>query len=332
MSNQIEVVTLDQLISLDHNYRKFKELWNFDEIKKELEKIEANNKSDYNGYGIFRLFLCLLIQFMEDLSDRELEESLKSNLASKWFCNFGILEKTPDYSLFTRIRKRIGTNKLSKIFNILRSQLKEQGYMNEVFTFIDASHLISKASLWKEKDKAIKKKYDKLNNEILPKIAKDKQAKFGCKGNNKFWYGFKKHTSVDMQSGMINKVAITSAEVIDSKGMKHIIPKSGAVHADKGYCDKNAKAAAAKRNLHLAAIKKNNMIGKNKDLDKWHSKLRSPYERVFSKTNHRVRYQGIAKNQFTAFMEAIAQNFKRMIVLNKLYPPPVNLTTRDNCV
>ena len=28
------------------------------------------------------------------------------------------------------------------------------------------------------------------------------------------------------------------------------------------------------------------MIGKNKDLDKWRTKLRSPYERVFSKTNH----------------------------------------------
>ena len=33
---------------------------------------------------------------------------------------------------------------------------------------------ISKAQLWKERDKAIKKKYDKLNNEIIPKIARDK--------------------------------------------------------------------------------------------------------------------------------------------------------------
>ena len=64
------------------------------------------------------------------------------------------------------------------------------------------------------------------------------------------------------------------------------------------------------------------MIDKNKDLDKQYTKLRSPYERIFSKTNHRVRYQGIAKNQFTAFMEAIAHNFKRLIVPNDLYPPP----------
>ena len=63
------------------------------------------------------------------------------------------------------------------------------------------------------------------------------------------------------------------------------------------------------------------MIDKNKDLDKWYCKLRSPYERIFSKTNHRVRYQGIQKNQFTAFMESIAHNFKRMAVLNEIYPP-----------
>lgn len=315
------MVNLNQLIDKNHNYRKFKELWDLNPVKKELEKIEIEKGADFKGYGIFRLFLCLLVQFMENLSDRELEESLKSNLASKWFCEFSLLEKTPDYSLFTRIRAKIGTSRLSAIFNILKDQLRDKGYMSEVFTFIDASHLISKASLWQERDEAIKEKYDKLNNEVLPKIARDKEANFGCKGNNKFWYGFKKHTSVDMQSGMINKVAITKASVIDSKGMKHVIPNQGAVYADKGYSDKNAKIAAAKRDLHLAAVKKNNMKGKNKDLDKFYTKLRSPYERVFSKTSHRVRYTGIAKNQFTAFMEAISHNFKRMIILNELYPP-----------
>ena len=42
-----------------------------------------------------------------------------------------------------------------------------------------------KASLWEERDKAIKEKYNKLNNETLPKFAKDKEANFGCKGGNK---------------------------------------------------------------------------------------------------------------------------------------------------
>jgi transposase, IS5 family len=318
MSSQIEMVSLEELVPNNHIYRKFKELWSFSEIEKEMNQMELN--SNHKGFGAFRLFLCLLVQFMEDLSDRELETYIQGNNHAKWLCEFSLVEKTPDHSVFGNARKRIGTKRLSKIFNLLKEQLKKKGYMNEVFTFIDASHLISKATLWKERDKAIKEKHEKLNNEILPKFAKDKQANFGCKGGNKFWYGFKKHASVDMQSGMINKVAVTKASTIDSKGMKHVIPESGAVYADKGYCDKNAKAAAAKKNLHLAAMKKNNMLDKNKDLDKWYCKLRSPYERIFSKTNHRVRYKGIEKNQFTAFMESISHNFKRMIVLDELYP------------
>ena len=46
--------------------------------------------------------------------------------------------------------------------------------MSEVFTFVDASHLITKANLWKERDKAIQEKYDKLNNEVPPKVVADK--------------------------------------------------------------------------------------------------------------------------------------------------------------
>ena len=74
-SKQMEVVTLDQLVFDNHIYRKFLKLWNLSEIKIELEKIEVD--SDHKGYGIFRLFLCLLLQFMEDLSDSELETYTK---------------------------------------------------------------------------------------------------------------------------------------------------------------------------------------------------------------------------------------------------------------
>ena len=181
---------------------------------------------------------------------------------------------------------------------------------------MDASHLIAKASLWEERDEALKQKYEKLNNEVLPKVAHDKQARIGCKGKNKFWYGYKKHVSVDMQSGMINKVGITPANLTDAQGMKHVCPSQGAIYADKGYCTKPAKQAAARKGCHLAAIKKNNMKGKNADQDRWYSKMRAPYERVFSQDPKRVRYKGIAKNQFTAFMQAICFNLKRVLVLS----------------
>ena len=251
------------------------------------------------------------------MSDRELERFIRENVTSRWFCGFSLLEKTPDHTVFTRARDRIGTQRMSKIFSILRDQLRMKGYMNEVFRFVDASHLIAKSQLWKERDEAIRRKYEKLNNEILPKIAHDKEARIGCKGTNKFWYGYKKHVSVDMQSGCVNKVAITPANLPDTKGMKHVCPLQGAVFADKGYCVGDAPKAAARRGCHLAAVKKNNMKVKNKELDKWYTKMRAPYERIFSNVRKRVRYCGVVKNQFAAFMEAIAINTKRCLVLER---------------
>lgn len=309
----MQMVSLNELVSSNHQYRKFKELFNFSVADKVLASIES--PANYKGFGVSRLFKCLLLQFMEDLSDRELERYMSDSNSAKWLCDFDLREKTPDHTVFSKMRSKIGTQVLSKIFTLLRSQLRSKGYMSEVFTFVDASHLISKAALWEERDEVRRRKYEKLNNETLPIVAIDKQARIGCKGSNKFWYGYKKHVSVDMSSGLINKVAITPANITDSKGFKHVVPNSGTVYADKGYCDKNSKQAATIKGVHLAAVKKNNMKAKNKDLDKYYTKLRSPFESVFSQDNKRARYRGTAKNQFSAFMQAMCFNLKRLVVI-----------------
>ena len=262
--HQMEAVSLDDLVPNTHSYRQFSALWSFEGVAQHLKKLEKDNA--YKGYGLLRLFKCLLLQFLEDISDRELQRFLQENTAAKWFCGFGLAEKTPDYFVFSELRKRIGTKVLSNIFSDLREQLKAQGVMNEVFSFVDATHLISKAALWQERDKAIKAKYDKLNNDVLPKVAADKQARIGCKGKKKYWYGYKQHTSVDMQSGLIN------------------IEK---------------KIVGLVTFAHLMSV------------------------RVFSKRNKRVRYRGVARNQFSAFMYAISFNLKRLVVLD---PPSLALT------
>ncbi|WP_316359029.1 transposase [Candidatus Neptunichlamydia sp. REUL1] len=318
---QVEMICLEDLVPESHNYRKFAKIWSFSFVEKRLRKLEKDNP--HKGHGLLRIFKCLLLQFMENCSDRELERFIQENTAARWFCGFNLRDNTPDHTVFCQLRKKIGTNILSKILADLRDQLKDQGLMSEVFTFVDATHLIAKANLWEERDKAIAEKYEKLNNENISQFSADVQAKIGCKGKNKYWYGYKQHTSVDMQTGLINKVAITPANITDASGFKHVCPSQGASYMDKGYCISPAPRIAKAKGVHLGAIKKNNMKGKNKDQDRWYSSVRAPHERVFSQIEKRVRYRGIAKNQFSSFMQAICYNLKRLAVLD---PPNLCLS------
>ena len=90
---------------------------------------------------------------------------------------------------------------------------------------IDASQLISKTNLWKERDEAIEKGCKIFNNKTAKKVATDKQARVGCKGKSKFWYGYKRNVAVCMKSGLITKVAVTPANITDDQGFRHICPK-----------------------------------------------------------------------------------------------------------
>jgi IS5 family transposase len=190
---------INQLVRPDRRYRKFAEILDFEAIYEILKRLVSDNQC--KGFGILRLFKCLFLQVLEDLSDRELEVFLQENVSAKWFCGFDIVEKTPDYSLFSKIRKKIGTKRLADIFSQLRDQLKAKGYMNEILTFIDATHLIAKANVWQERDKSLKNKEKTLNNMYIASHSADKDVCIGAKSKRKFWVGYKKSVSVDMRSG-----------------------------------------------------------------------------------------------------------------------------------
>ena len=307
------LICLNDLVGKEHPYRQLDVLLDFAVLCKPLQALYSDKgRAEFGAERAFRL---LVLQFIEDISDREMERFVGENNAAKWFCQFGLAEKTPDHSFFGDFRKRLGTKRLMDIFNVLRSSLKAQDLVREVFTFVDASHLVFKLSTWSDRDKAIAKGLEKFNNSTASKVASDKQARFGCKGKDKYWYGYKEHTSVDMQSGLINKVAATPADITDAQGLSHICPDQGAVFGDKGYCVKPAKQTIRGKGCHNATIKKANMKGKNKARDHWLSQMRSPYERVFSKRSNHLRYRGVAKVQFQVAITAMVHNFKRLIKL-----------------
>jgi IS5 family transposase len=309
-------ISVDSLVQNDHPYRKLDQLLDFSYLGRQYANLYSHLGRQEKG-AEFAL-RCLVLQFLEDVSDREMARYLHENIAAKWFCNLNFGDEAPHHSYFGDFRKRLGTKGVMDLFSQVRQCLKSEGLVREVFTFVDASHLISKLTTWDERDKAIKQGMEAFNNQNAKKVAVDKQARFGNKGKSKFWYGYKRHASVDMQSGLINKIAATPGNVTDAQGLEHICPNQGAVYGDKGYCTNPATATIKRKSCHNATIKRNNMKGKDKAKDRWISGIRSPYERVFSSTDHRVRYKGLAKTQFQVGIQALVFNLKRLLKLGVL--------------
>jgi len=315
LSTEDEVFAL--IITENHPFKRINEIIDFAALAEPMRATYSTMGAQ--GINVEKGIKALLIQFWEDYSDRSMEKALKENLAVKWFCGFGLTEPTPDFSYFSKLRKRIGTKRIATMFQAINSTLETHGLFGNVFTFIDASTIITKAALWSERDKALADGEQKLNNTNVAKYAADSDARWGAKSKDKLWFGHKRHLAVDMRHGLILKSAITDASVPDFKTVKSILPNQGAVFMDKLYDTNFTNQLVVGHNCHVATIQKDNRKNRDKDLNAWRSKLRMPFENVFSKLPKRARYRGHAKVTLQGFMQAIVHNLKKAI----LHIPPL---------
>ena len=93
---QIEIVSVGSKVSQEHPYRKLRETLDFKGLVKSVEFEERELGA--TGYIFGRHVMCLILQFIENLTDRQIQRFMEENNAGKWFCDFGISEETPTYS------------------------------------------------------------------------------------------------------------------------------------------------------------------------------------------------------------------------------------------
>ncbi len=306
-----EEEVFEKLVNKDHPFRYLNEHFDFTALANSLAG--CYSELGTTGIAVEKGFRALLVQFWEDYSDRQMERSLRDNIVVRWFCGFGLLEDTPDHSYFGKLRKRIGPYKLAEIFHKVNEAMKKKNLFGEVFIFIDASSIITKTALWDERDKAIADGEEKLKNAIINNYTADKNAKWGAKSKNNIWFGYKRHNAVDMRYGLIDKVAVTPANVPDYKAVKYICPKQGMVFMDKGYDYNEADQWIRDAGATPATLRKNNSRQKNFDLDRWRSRVRMPFESTFSKQSKRAKYRGQLKVTFQCLAEALVYNLKKAV-------------------
>lgn len=309
-----------KVVEEDNPFRKLRKVIDFEVTVEPLR--ECYSDLGKTGIDITKGFKALLVQFWEDYSDRQMENAVKQNIAIKWFCGFGLTEETPDHTYFCKLRKRVGIERLVNIFNAINEELEKQGLFGNVFTFVDASTIVTKTALWEERDKAIKDGEETLNNAVVKKYAKDKDARWGAKSKNNIWFGYKRHNAVDMRHGLIKKTAVTPANTLDFKALNEVCPNQGMVFLDKLYDCREANQVLNAHRCYSATIRKKNNKTKNKDLDRWRSSVRMPFEGTFSKLSKKARYRGIIKTTFQCLLEAICHNLKKAVTILPIETAP----------
>ena len=147
------LITLEDLVSKDHPYRAYERVIDIRALAKPLDALYSD--LGRRETGAERGLRMLVLQFMLDLSDRQMERFMNDNTAARRFRGFGLQARTPDHSRFGKFRRRLGTKGLMDVFAVMRESMKSAGLVGEAETFVDAGKLESKLNVWKERDRVI---------------------------------------------------------------------------------------------------------------------------------------------------------------------------------
>ncbi len=77
------------------------------------------------------MFKLVFLQFLYDLSDRQLEEQATWNLMFKWFLGLSAEELPPDHTTLCRFRQRLGAEGFQRLFNQVVEQARTRGLVSD---------------------------------------------------------------------------------------------------------------------------------------------------------------------------------------------------------
>ena len=138
-------------------------------------------------------------------------------------------------------------------------------------------------------------------------------------------FGYKVHLTVDQGSGLIRRLALTSARTSESnlfEGM--VIGDEAAVFADGAYAKDARKKALRGRGVFCGIINRpwryRSITEQQKRRNKFYSRIRRAVERVIGTLKcrygmDRCRYVGGVRNRCHLWLKGICYNLRKMLVL-----------------
>lgn len=180
--DQVEMISLDQLVPKDHLVRKIDSKINFEFI---YERVSDLYSEDVGRPSIdpLVLFKIAFIQYLFGIrSMRQTIKEIETNIAYRWFLGFGLSDEIPHFTTFGKnyARRFEGTKVFEHIFNEILKQAIESGCVKPEEVFIDGTHV--KASANKNKRmKVLIKEEGRLYASLLEEEINEQRATEGLK-------------------------------------------------------------------------------------------------------------------------------------------------------
>ncbi|HNZ07380.1 MAG TPA: IS5 family transposase [Candidatus Cloacimonadota bacterium] len=327
----------NRLANRRHFLKDVELLLDWKRINKILSKVEIR-KTSVAGRDAFSaevMFRIMLIQSWYKLSDYQMEEQLFYNNMFLWFCHLSLENPVPDHSTICRWRTRFSEKGVqAKLLQEINHQLSKHNIKINEGVIVDATIVESHARPRKKEiietepvgDDEIPGQIVFQTTELTTEESKDPDARWIKKGKRST-YGFKGHTVVDVNHGLVQVIKVTPANVFDGQMLKPLLdsvdlPENIEVLADKGYCSQENEDKLKDKQLVSGIMRKKKknqeMAPESRAFNHAISSKRYRVEQSFgSLKKHfgwsRSIYIGLQKTADYLIMGAIAFNLKRSL-------------------
>jgi transposase len=137
-----DLAVYDLFVAVDHRLCQFDRVVDFERFRPEL----AAAYSAEHGRPPVDPILMLraeVVRVLYGLSDRQVMERAKTDVAFRWFLRLGVKDTVPDHTNGTHFRQRIGAERLKRVLQALVTQARDHGLVKDRLRLKDATHLLA---------------------------------------------------------------------------------------------------------------------------------------------------------------------------------------------
>lgn len=173
---QLEMLTIEQLVPKDHLVRKLDAAIDFNFIYPLVEHLySAVGRPSIDPVVLFKM---TFIQYTFGIrSMRQTIKEIETNMAYRWFLGFGFHTEVPHFSTFGKnyVRRFQDSDIFEQIFYRILKEIMDHGLLSEEHVFIDSTHVKASANKRKYAKKVVRKETRAYEEKLQEELNLDRE-------------------------------------------------------------------------------------------------------------------------------------------------------------